>query len=155
MEWEESLKGVKVRQRRSEKIIGRVATVLSAHIILPELSRLWRWERFNMTEGWRSNDGKRLESEYYYIIIILINSPNCSLSWFFRWSRWGNVLSGGERDRLHRAPPGGLPGATQRQAPRAAPSLWHRPRRHRSGGPQGAQQLRQRQVRTLPQWKRR
>lgn len=57
------------------------------------------------------------------------------------------MLGGRERDRLHRPAPGSLSGAPQRQTQRAAPNLRHRPRRHHSGGPQGAQQLCQRQVR--------
>lgn len=72
-----------------------------------------------------------------------------------RWPGRGRVLSRRERDRFHRAPSGGRPGPSQRQAARAAPGLRDRPRRHRSGGAQGAQRLRQCQVRAREERRRR
>lgn len=84
-----------------------------------------------------------------------VTSPFVTLRRSLRWPGRGRVFGRGERDRVHRAPPGGRPGPSQREAAGAAPGLRHRPRRHRPGGAQGAQRLCQRQVRAREERRRR
>lgn len=76
-----------------------------------------------------------------------MTSHSVTLRHSLRWPGRGRVFGRGERDRVHRAPPGSRPGPSQREAARAAPGLRHRSRCHRPGSAQGAQWLCQRQVR--------
>lgn len=75
--------------------------------------------------------------------MLAIHAESSFFGHFHRRPWGGSVLSHGQRVWIQPAPPGCFPHSSQWQASRAAQDLRHRPRRHRPGRSEDAQQLHQ------------